>query len=269
MSNQIHPSAVVSPKANLDGVVIGPFVVIEDGVAIGSGTKISAGAVLRSGTIIGKDNFIGEHAVIGSDPQDIHFDKNKKTGVSIGDRNTIREMSTIHRATVEGKPTSVGNDNFLMAVSHLAHDVKVHNHVIICNNSLLAGFVEVQDRAFISGNCAVHQFARVGRFVMVAGITKLPQDAPPFSLIEGYPGQYRTINSLGLKRGGIGGKERDAIKHYYKIIYGHANIRDALAELSKLDLNEYGKEIVDFIASSKRGILSAHGQSGDAASEPT
>jgi len=267
VANQIHPSAVVSPKASLDGVTVGPFAVIEDRVEIGSGTEIKAGAVIRSGTLIGKDNFIGEHAVIGSDPQDIHFDKNRKTGVRIGERNTIREMSTIHRATVEGGMTTVGNDNFLMAVSHLAHDVKVHNHVIICNNSLLAGFVEVFDRAFISGNCAVHQFARIGRFVMVAGITKLPQDAPPFALVEGYPGQYRTINSLGLKRGGVTGKERDAIKHYYKIIYAHGNIRDALTELTKLELNEYGKEIVEFISTSKRGIVSDHGRNSEPATE--
>lgn len=267
MANQIHPNAIVSPKAKLEDVKVGPFAVIEDDVEIGSGSEIRAGAVIRSGTIIGRDNVIGEHAVIGGDPQDLHFDKSKKTGVSIGDRNTIREMSTIHRATVEGKATSVGNDNFLMAVSHLAHDVKIHNHVIVCNNSLLAGFVEVFDRAFISGNCAIHQHVRIGRFVMIAGITKLPQDAPPFALIEGYPGQYRTINSLGLKRGGVGGKERDAIKHCYKIIYRHANIRDALAELSKLELNEYGKELVDFIANSKRGILSAHGKGDGSASE--
>ncbi|MBL8992700.1 MAG: acyl-ACP--UDP-N-acetylglucosamine O-acyltransferase [Spirochaetia bacterium] len=267
MANQIHPSALVSANANLDNVVVGPFAVIEDGVEISSGSEIRAGAVIRSRTIIGKDNVIGEHAVIGGDPQDIHFDKNKKTGVRIGDRNTIRELSTIHRATVEGGMTSVGNDNFLMAVSHLAHDVKVHNHVIICNNSLLAGFVEVFDRAFISGNCAIHQFVRIGRFVMIAGITKLPQDAPPFALIEGYPGQYRTINSLGLKRGGVRGKERDAIKHYYKVVYEYANIRDALTELSKLDLNEYGREMVEFISSSKRGILSSYGKNSQTPSE--
>jgi len=261
--NTIHPSAQVSSGAQLEGVTVGPFAVIEEGVQIGSGTVVGAGAILKRGTLIGAGNRIGEHAVLGGLPQDLHFDPKTESGVRIGDRNVIRELANIHRSTRAGAFTEVGDDNYLMVGCHLGHDVKVHHHVIIANYSLCAGFVEVMDHAFISGNCAIHQFVRIGRFVMVAGITKLPQDAPPFSLIEGTPGRYRTINSVGLKRGGVPGADRDRIKHYYRTLYlRHASRAAALSELEAGELCEYGRELVSFVKASRRGIVSGPERGG-------
>lgn len=263
-ANSIHPMAVVDPGAELDGVVVGPFAVIEAGVRIGAGTVVGAGAAIKRGTELGRENRVGEHAILGGDPQDLHFDPRLSSGLRIGDRNNIRELANLNRSTKEGGFTLVGDDNLIMTGAHLGHDVKMGNHVVIANYSLCAGFVEVMDRAFISGNCAIHQFARIGRFTMVAGITKLPQDAPPFSLIEGYPGRWRGINSVGLKRGGIPGKDRDRIKHYYRILFfKHDSQAAALAELEAGELCEYGRELVDFVKSSRRGIVSGPEKSAE------
>jgi UDP-N-acetylglucosamine acyltransferase len=257
MHNAIDPSARISIKAELDGVSIGPFAIIEDNVEIGHGTTVGPGVIIFSGTRIGKNNQIGAYAQIGGLPQDLSFQSNTPSYLKIGDNNTIREMATIHRASQEECSTSIGNNNYLMAVSHIAHDCILHNNVILANNSLLAGFVEVMNNAFISGNCAVHQFVKIGRYAMIAGITKLPQDVPPFSLIEGTPGKFRTINSVGLRRGGFLPSQRSSIKKYYKIIYSKGCISDGLKALAETEICPLGKEILDFCQSSKRGLVSS------------
>lgn len=256
MNNQIHPSACVDPGAVLSGVTVGPFCLIHPSVSIGQGTVLQSHAVIHPHTVIGSNNIIGEHSVIGGNPQDVSFDTKTISGVQIGDNNIIREFVTIHRSTKDNGKTLVGNDNMLMAVSHIAHDVVLGNNVIIANNSLLAGHVHVNDNAFISGNCAVHQFVHIGRFVMIAGITKLSQDAPPFSLIEGYPGMYRALNIVGLKRAGFSSEERLCIKRCYSILYqSTSNIRSAIENARKECRDALSLEIINFAASSSRGIV--------------
>ena len=196
----ISPLAVVSKSAVIaEGVEIGPFAVIEDGVEIGANVMIRAQAYICSGTSIGENTQVHMGACLGDLPQDLGFDKNKKTYVKIGKNTVIREHATIHRATAEGSATVVGDNCYLMAVSHVGHDCHVGNNVIIANGALLAGHVSVGDYAFISGNVVVHQFCRIGTVSMIGGFTGINKDVPPYMLVRG-PSVVRGINAVGLRR---------------------------------------------------------------------
>ncbi len=254
--NHIHATAVVGRKTELDGVTVNAFCQIDDGVKIGKGTVINTGTVIKKGVVIGQENTIGEYVVIGTDPQDISFDKNIKTGVIIGNNNVIREMVTIHRATKEKKSTSIGNNCFLMAVSHYGHDVSLKNKVIVANNSLLSGHVQVEDSSFISGHCAIHQFVRLGRYSMVAAMSKVGQDVPSFSLAEGQPAIHRGLNHIGLKRANFSSEELHKIKNIYLEIYQtEQNLIEKLDQLKKNNPSPIEKEILDFFTTSKRGVI--------------
>ncbi len=177
----IHPTAMVSPGAQIAAAVeIGPNVIIDEHVTIGSGTKIYANAYLTGYTTIGCNNEIHMGAVIGHEPQDLGFSKDTVSYVEIGDNNVIREYVTIHRGTKPDSKTTMGNSNFLMGGSHLAHNVTVGSNVIIANYACLAGHVSVADRAFVSGGVMVHQFVTVGRFAMLSGNGRFSRDIPPF-----------------------------------------------------------------------------------------
>lgn len=261
MTNNIHTLASVNPLAELDGVTVEPFCYIEEGVTIGKGTVVGTGTIIKKGSIIGCNNKIGENCVIGGLPQDISFNPSTVTGVLIGDNNTIREMSTVNRATKENTSTTMGNNNFFMAVSHLGHDVVVGSNVIMANNSLLGGFVQVGNGAFISGGCGIHQFCRIGRNVMIAGVTKIVQDVPPFVLVDGHPGTWFGLNSVGLKRAGFTPAERNLMKSFYKRLYNisapmSANLETILSEeKNNLEHAALLREMVDFVRESKRGII--------------
>lgn len=256
MGNNIHQSAVVSPTAELENVSIGPFAVIEDNVQIQSGCTIAAHAVIKKGCQIGENTSIGEGSVLGGNPQDHSFDTKTPSGLVVGHDNIIRENVTIHRASKENENTTIGNHNMLMAVSHLAHDVHIGNHNVVANNSLLAGHVQLGHYAFISGNCAIHQFVRIGDYCMLAGITKLANDAPPYCLIEGFPGMYRGLNVVGLKRSGMKPDERKKLKTYYHQLYeSQSNFKEALSQLESLEPEPLLKSILNFIQNSKRGLV--------------
>ena len=199
----IHETAVVSEDAVVgEGVEIGPYAIVEEDVEIGAGSKIAAHAILRSGARIGASVTIESFAVIAGLPQDLSFDPSTKTYVRIGDRTTVREGSTINRATKEGEATREGEDCFLMAVTHLGHDCKIGNRVIIGNNSLLGGFVSVDDFAFLGGNSGIHQFCRIGKGVMFGGDSTATQDVPPFTMIAGR-NELFGLNVVGLRRRGV------------------------------------------------------------------
>lgn len=251
---KVHPTAVVSKKAELDAVEVGPYVIVEDDVRIGKGTKILAHAYVSSGTTIGKDCEIHMGAVLGHIPQHLDF-KGEKSYLKVGDRNIFREYCTVHRGLKEGSSTVIGNDNFLMGFSHVAHDCHIGNKVVICNGALLAGHVIIEDRVFIGGNAAVHQFVKIGTQVMIGGLTRVIKDVPPYMLVEGNS-EVCSLNLVGLKRSDISEATKAQIKQAYKLLYrSDLNVSQALEAIQKLgDLTDEVKQMVEFIKSSERGI---------------
>lgn len=251
----ISELAVVSKKARIArDVEIGPFAVIEDDVEISSGAKIWAHAYLCSGTYIGELAQVHMGAVIGNLPQDLGFNKEKKTYVKIGARTVVREYATIHRATVEGGATTVGNDCYLMAVSHIGHDCHIGNNAIIANGALLAGHVSVGDYAFVSGNVVVHQFCRIGTLAMIGGFTGINKDVPPYMLVRG-PSVVRSVNLVGLRRAKMARESIHNIQEAYKLIYmSNLNTAQAIEEMRKLKPCKELDHLIEFINTSKRGI---------------
>lgn len=216
---KIHPLAVVHSSARLGhDVEIGPFAIVEANVAIGHNCTLESRAVIKEGVQLGDNNHVFEGAVIGGLPQHVRAPE-RPGGLVIGSANTIRENSTIHRALEEGHLTIVGNNNLLMINAHVAHDCHVGNHAIFANNAMLAGHVIVEDRAYISGAVAVHQFCRVGRLAMVGGQARVVKDIPPFVTIDGASGYVVGLNSIGLRRNGLSTAEIAELKAAYRLIY--------------------------------------------------
>ena len=251
--NNISSFSYVDPKAELgSNVEIGPFCYVEAGAVIGSGCKLDSHVTIKHHTTIGKNNFFGQGSVIGGDPQDRKY-KGEPTYLVIGDDNVFREYVTIHRATGEGKSTTVGNHCFLMAYSHVAHDCTVGNHVIMANTAGIAGEVVVHDKAFISAAVTVHQFCRIGRNAMVGLSSKVVQDALPFCITDGNPGRARGLNLVGLKRNGFSREDISALKEAYRMLYSRVPLEEALARMAAMDSPPVS-ELSAFIANSKRGF---------------
>ncbi|MGQ9590261.1 MAG: acyl-ACP--UDP-N-acetylglucosamine O-acyltransferase [Planctomycetota bacterium] len=253
----VHPTAIVSPKAEIDeSVEIGPYAIVEDDVRIGAGTRIMAHAVIRRYTTIGENNSIHFGAVIGDDPQDVSFRPEVRSTVEIGRNNRIREYVTIHRGTKEGGRTIIGDGNFLFAQSHVAHDVQLGNHIVLANSAALGGHVKVGDRAFISGGVMIHQFTWIGRLAMLSGNSAFSRNVPPFATALGQ-NLYGTVNVVGLRRTGIPRETMREIRRAYEIFYSSSgSVAEALAEIEAAGFvsNEV-KELVDFIRNSKRPII--------------
>ena len=254
----VHPTAIVSPDARLGrDVAVGPFAVIEEGVVIGDGCEIRAHAVVKRFTSLGAGNRVHEGAVLGGEPQDLSF-RDLETGLRIGDRNVIREGVTIHRSTKEGGATVVGSDCFLMAYVHVAHDNRIGDRVILANNVMLAGHVEVAERAFLGGGAGVHQFCRVGRLAMVGGNAKVVQDCLPFVITDGHPARARGLNVVGLRRAGVTASQLRVLEEAYRLLLRSGlALEEALAGMAAL-----GDPLVDewtaFVRGSKRGFAHAH-----------
>ncbi|HEY4282263.1 MAG TPA: acyl-ACP--UDP-N-acetylglucosamine O-acyltransferase [Chthoniobacterales bacterium] len=266
MSNvHVHATAVVNPDATIgSGVEIGPYCVVGSDVVIGPDTKVQTHVVLEGTVRLGARNVIGHGAVIGGPPQDLAFDPTRKTGVEIGDDNVIREYCTIHRGTAEGTVTRIGNKNFLMAGTHLGHNCTIGNNVIIANNCLLAGYVTVDDGAFLGGGSTFHQFTRLGRLVMVQGMSGLGKDLPPFVLAAEKNCVYG-LNVIGLRRAGISASDRDQIKAAFRLIYTSGmNLSQALEKGASMDLGPFGREFLDFVASAKKRGLCPYRKGAEA-----
>jgi len=259
MSKKISPKAEVSLDAVIgEDVVIGPFTVIEENVKIGDGTIIGPNVHIRSYTDIGKNCEIHSGAVIGDYPQDYNFKKDRSFTI-IGDRNIIREFVTIHRGTEKDSKTIIGNDNMFMVSSHIGHNCVVGNNVVLVNHVSLGGYVTVMDRAFLSAVVQVHQFCRIGKYVMIGALSKVVMDIPHYMLAEGDEvATIRGLNIVGLRRAGFTPQQRELIKKAYKIIYHSGlNFSDALAKIKsdkELIENDIIKELVNFFENSKRGI---------------
>lgn len=218
--SKIHPTAIISSKAELaDDVDIQPYAVIGDDVKIDSGTWVGPHAVIEGPTTIGKDNRIFQFASVGAEPQDKKYN-GEPTTLTIGDRNHIRECVTINRGTVQDiGETVIGNDNWIMAYVHIAHDCVVGNNTIFANNATLAGHVTIHDYALLGGFTLVHQFCHIGEYAMTGMGTSLGKDLPPYITAYGAPGVPRGFNSEGLKRNGFSESQRKNIKDAYRTLY--------------------------------------------------
>ena len=255
----IHPSAVVDPGARLgDGVEIGAFTLVGPEVEIGDGTRIGPHCSIHGPTRIGRDNLVHGHAAIGGDPQDKKF-RGETVHLEIGDRNVIREFTTINRGTGGGGGiTRIGNDNWLLAYVHIAHDCLVGNDCVFSNNATLAGHVEVGDHVVLGGFVGVHQFCRIGMHAFIGMGAFVNGDVPPFLMVaqEGY-GRPRGINSEGLRRRGFDQDRTSAIKRAYRALYMSgsdlAQARERLAEMAS-DSDDV-RAMLDFIESGRRPLL--------------
>lgn len=250
----VNELAVVSKSAVLgEGVEVGPFAIIEDGAVLGSRVKVWPHAYICKGATVGDDTQIHMGAVVGHQPQDLAFE-NKETFVRIGKRTVVREYATIHRGTKEGTTTVIGDDCYLMAVSHVGHNCNIGNNVIIANGALLAGYVEVGDYAFISGNVVIHQFCRIGKLSMIGGFTGINKDVPPFMLVRG-PSVVRSINLVGLRRAKFSREEIENLKGAFQILFkSDLNTQQAIEGIKKMKPSEALNSLVEFIQGSKRGI---------------
>jgi UDP-N-acetylglucosamine acyltransferase len=256
---KIHPTAIISKGAELaDDVEIGAYAIVGEGVRLGAGCVIQANAILEGRTIIGAQNFIGYGAVIGATPQDFAFRETVTSEVRIGDQNTFREYVTIHRGTKEGSATVVGNNCYLMVGTHLGHNVKLGDQVVIANNCLLAGYVEIGDGAVLGGGTVFHQFLRIGRLAMVRGGTRFGKDIPPYVSADG-ENLLSGVNAIGLRRAGFPPEVRMEIKRAFKLVYWSGiNVSQALERAKAQAWSPEVLHFFDFIASSRRGVCAAN-----------
>ncbi len=252
---KIHPTAIVSPQAMLgEDVEVGAYAIIGDGVHLGAGTVVQAHAVIEGDTHLGERNKVGYGAVIGAPPQDFAFKPSLQSAVRIGNGNTFREYVTIHRGTKEGTTTVVGDDCYLMVGTHLAHNNKIGNKVIIANNCLLAGYVEIGDGAILGGGTVFHQFIRIGHMAMVRGGTRFGKDIPPYVTANG-ENIITGINVIGLRRAGLAAETRMELKRVFRAVFASKlNMSQALAEAEKESWGAEAKSFLEFVRASKRGL---------------
>ncbi len=253
----ISPLAYIHPEAKIgENVTVEPFAFIDKNVEIGDGTLIMSNANIRYGARIGKNCRIFPGAVIAAIPQDLKFQGEETTAV-VGDNTTVRECVTINRGTSAKGETRVGNNCLLMAYSHIAHDCILKNNIIIGNSTQIAGEVEIDDFAILSGGCLVHQFTRVGRNVMVQGGTRFGKDLPPYIMAGREPVTYAGLNLVGMRRHGFSADKINEINEIYRYIYQSGfNTSDALANIEKdLEPTPERDLIINFIKSSSRGIV--------------
>ncbi len=261
-SGRIHPSAVISPEAELAAdVAVGPLAVIEGKVKLGPGCAIHGRAHLIGPLTMGEKNQVYSGAVIGEGPQHLHFG-GEETSVEIGDGNIFRENVTIHKGTTSRWTTKIGDNNFLMAGSHVAHDCILGNRCILTNNAQLAGHVEMNDGAIISANSGVHQFCRIGRLAFISGISAATKDVPPFIMQQNF-NTVVGVNLVGMRRAGMKTEEINAIRRLYHIVYLQENILPVALALAESELGRFAavREYLDFVRASKRGIAGVHGPS--------
>ena len=252
----IHPSAIISNSARLgENVTIGPYCVIGDEVEIGDGSVIGPHAVIDRWTTLGAGCRVFQFASVGAEPQDLKFN-GERTYTIIGDRTTIREGVTIHRATGEGNETRIGSDCLLMAYVHIAHNCTLGNRVIMSNLASCSGHAIVEDRVVIGGMAGVHQFVKIGRNAMVGGMSKLVQDVVPYTLVDGHPAKVVGLNNVGISRAGIPLESRRLIKKAYKILYRSGlSLPEAIAVVEQeVDSCEEVEHFLRFLRNAERGI---------------
>lgn len=251
----VHPSAILDPRVQLaDDALVGPFCSVEGDVTIGQGTQLLRNVHLYGPLTIGAENTLYPNVCIGFAPQDLKFDASHDgPGVVIGDRNVFREGVTIHRTTGQ-TPTTIGDRNFFMVNSHLAHDVVIGNDAMLANGALVAGHVTIGDRVILGGNAAIHQFCRVGRIAILSGVAGITHDLPPFALMNLH---YEiALNRVGLRRAGL----RDhiaALDRAYRLMFRHGHVPRHGADLAEKEVGQdpLVAELISFIRTSDRGVM--------------
>jgi UDP-N-acetylglucosamine acyltransferase len=250
----IHSTAVVHPGASVDpSVEIGPFSVIDEHVVVGAGCRVGPHVHLTGWTTLGTGNRIHSGCVIGDAPQDLKY-RDEPTELCIGDDNVFREHVTVHRSAKAGEATRIGSRNFLMVNSHVGHNSELGNHILLANGALIAGHVHIADRVFISGNCLVHQFVRIGTLALMQGGAGIGKDLPPFTIARGING-ICGLNVVGLRRAGFSPEQRLELKRLYHALFrGGRKFSDALAAARMEFTGETARTLIDFVSAGKRGI---------------
>jgi UDP-N-acetylglucosamine acyltransferase len=253
----IHATAVVDPRAELGAdVAIGPYAVIEAGVVLADGVVVGPHSVIRSGTSVGARTRVDAHVVLGGAPQDLKHD-GSVTRLIVGADNVFREFTTAHAGSSGGSgETRIGDRNYFMANSHVAHDCRVGSDCMFANSAAIGGHVEVGDRSVLGGLSAVHQFCRIGRLAMVGGGAMCAQDVPPFTLAQGDRARLYGLNVIGLRRAGVDHASMDALKSAWRTLFARGIAMQAALGVVR---EEHGQveivaELVDFVASTTRGV---------------
>jgi UDP-N-acetylglucosamine acyltransferase len=252
----VHPAAFVDPGAELGtGVTIGPNTLVGPDVTIGDGTSVGANCLIEGWTEIGRENRIFHCVVIGSEPQDFKYG-GERAFVRIGDRNTIREFVTVHRPTGEGNETLVGNENYIMAYAHIAHNCIVGNHTVLANAVNMAGHVTIEDHAAVSGLSVIHQFVRIGAYSYTGGGSRVAMDIVPYIKVAGNPPVVNGLNTVGLQRNGFSAESIAVLKKAYRLLFrSELNVAQAVEQIKRdLPPIDAVKYLIDFIESSERGI---------------
>ena len=246
---RVHPDAQVGPD-----VVIGEYSIIEEDVVIGAGCRLEPYVYVKRWTTLGERNEISSGTVLGTDPLDKNF-KGERSYLRIGNGNIIREHYTISRGTQPESVTEIGDSNYIMTSGHIAHNSKIGNNCVIASCALVAGHVEVEDQAFISGGVVIHQYSKIGRLAMIGGNSRVNSDVPPFFLYSDFNVSAKGLNLVGLRRAGFSKEEIGALKSAYRILYRSGlKLEDALLRIEAEVDTEHTRHLVKFIRNSKRGI---------------
>jgi UDP-N-acetylglucosamine acyltransferase len=257
----IDSSAVIAPSARVDPdarigpqSVIGEFSIVERDVVIGAFCRLEPYVWIKRWTTLGDHNEISAGTVLGTDPFDKKF-TGERSYLRIGNHNRIREHFTISRGTQPESETVIGDGNYIMSCGHIAHNCRLGNQTVIASCTLLAGHVEVEDQAFISGGLAVHQYSKIGRLAMIAGMTRVNQDAPPFFLYAGYSMAAKGLNLVGLRRAGFSAADIASLKQVYRLLYRSGlRLEEALQRIETEFPTEHARHVVRFVRASRRGI---------------
>lgn len=257
----IHPSASVAPTARIaPGAEIGPevevgdFCIIEDDVSIGPKTHLEPHVSVKRWTTLGAENEISTGTVLGTNPLDKNF-AGERSYLKIGNCNRIREHYTISRGTEPESITEIGDSNYIMTSGHIAHNCKIGSHVVICSCALIAGYVEIEDRAYLSGGALVHQHSKVGRFALISGNVRVSRDAPPYFIYSDFESTPRGLNLVGLQRAGFAAEEIRRLKRAYFLLFRSGlNVDKALQKIQTEVPSEHTNHLVQFVQKSKRGI---------------
>lgn len=253
---RVDSTAVVAAGANLGrDVQIGPFCVVESDVVLGDGCRLEGRVTIKSGTTLGPENHVFEGAVLGGIPQ--HLKMHDQLGaLEIGARNTIRENVTMHRAMASGQVTIVGNDNLVMVNSHIAHDCRVGNNVVLINNTMLGGHVEIHDRVYMAGGAGIQQFCRIGRLATIGGQGRVTKDLPPYVVMDGLTGGIVGLNLVGIRRAGYTSDDILQLKAAYRVIFRSGlTWNEVLARLPGEFPSGPAAEFHQFFATGKRGFV--------------
>ncbi len=254
----IHPTAIISPKAELGkNVRVGPYCIVGPNVTLGDDCVLHSHVVIDGTSRFGRGNEFFAFAAVGGKTQDLKY-IGEPTGLEVGDFNVFRENCTIHRGTHEEVPTRIGSHNLFLCYSHVAHDCQLGDRIILSNNGSLAGHVTVEDHVIVSGFAAVHQFCRVGEHSILGGLSKVIQDVPPYMIVDGNPASTRGLNLVGLQRRGFSEEDVRDLKTAYKRLFlkKDQNLANGLSSLKAMSAasNAHVEHLIKFVENSQRGV---------------